>query len=74
MIDSGESNFAVSVNRGPLPRWQRKALEAAGVSSDRFIPDRANMDMEACKYNLSSSSTTSGTVESPSKLEVCMKS
>ena len=69
-------DFTASNRVPPMVDWAQ-ALEASRATpkrkasdSDRFIPDRANMDMEACKFNLTRSETENGgdSTASPSKL------
>jgi len=63
--ESAESVFSTQ-QTGPVPRWQRKAMEAKG--GDRFISDRSNMNMDACKFNLNSYGDSNAAC-SPSKAE-----
>lgn len=63
------SLFSGPVSSGPMPRWQRKALETSHItanpnskslkrprktpSGDRFIPNRKGMDLDLCRMQLS---------------------
>jgi len=62
--------MATTSSQGPMPRWQRKQLESAVRSgSDRFIANRANMDMASASFNLASNSSLLNGAASPSKLQ-----
>ncbi|EDQ87228.1 uncharacterized protein MONBRDRAFT_10098 [Monosiga brevicollis MX1] len=72
-FDNVDSTFGASVDGKTMPRWQRKALDSNSNTGrlqtpkkeavDRFIPNRASMDIEAAHYKL----THSENVPSPSK-------
>eukprot|EP00730_Choanoeca_flexa_P011517 TRINITY_DN26978_c0_g1_i1.p1 TRINITY_DN26978_c0_g1~~TRINITY_DN26978_c0_g1_i1.p1 ORF type:complete len:446 (+),score=139.86 TRINITY_DN26978_c0_g1_i1:76-1413(+) len=68
-FDNVETAFASSVNSQTMPRWQRKAMENVNTSTtpkktprkdgDRFIPNRAMMNLESAQFHLTSADDTS---------------
>ena len=76
-FDNVETPFAQRVTRGPMPRWQRKQLQEALTpkkgsktpQGDRFIPDRASMNLEACQFNLSAEPSQEEELLSSPKLD-----
>jgi len=71
-FDNIETPFASHITRGPAPRWQRKQLEevltpkrSATPQADRFIPNRAAMNLEAAQFSLSAAAAEEEMLSSP---------